>query len=67
MRPVLGRDRLPEELARRRIEGVVEADKAGVAGDDTTVGELDLLWKPLEMDENATVPSPLSVGPVPTN
>jgi hypothetical protein len=31
MRPVLGRDRLTKELSGRRIEGVVEADEAGIA------------------------------------
>jgi 56kDa selenium binding protein (SBP56) len=47
MRPVLGRERLAEEIAGRRIERVVEAHEAGVAREDTAVGELQHLRKPL--------------------
>src|SRR5262245_66228441 len=48
MRPVLGRDRLPEEIAGRRVEGVVEGDEASVARENGPLRELDLLRKPLE-------------------
>jgi hypothetical protein len=48
MRPVLGRDRLAEELAGRRLEGVVEADEARVAREDGSVREFQLLLKPLD-------------------
>src|SRR5262249_40991549 len=48
MRPVLGRDRLPEEIPGRRVEGVVEGDEASVARENGPVREFDLLRKSLE-------------------
>jgi hypothetical protein len=58
MRPVLGRDRLPEEIAGRRIERVVETHEARVAREDRAIGELDLLRKPLEGGDGRPLPAP---------
>ena len=67
MRPVLGRDRLPEEIAGRRIEGVIEGDEADILREDGAVGSLIFSGSPLKVEVKVTVPSPLSIGPVPMN
>jgi hypothetical protein len=58
MRPVLGRDRLAEEVARRRVEGVVEGDQARIAREDGSVRELQPDGTPAEPSTlSAAVPN----------